>query len=131
MADCIFDAMWKQASPQFFTAFGSDGGLEYLDQGSAQARTISAIKIDSKPVVRRGTSDNNEFEEWRWRISSIDDSVGRADVKVLGFRGQAGDRVQNLNGKTWYVVNFDAENDPASQVITLRDKAIPFEQENE
>lgn len=130
MADSPFDAMWKQASPQFFTAFGSDGGLEYIPQGGS-VKTIGAIKIDSKPVVRRGTSDNNEFEEWRWRISSIDNTVGHVDVKVLGFLGQSGDRVQNLNGKTWYVVNFDGENDPASQVITLRDKAIPFEQENE
>ena len=129
MAESPFDAAMKAANSMFFAAFGADGGLSYTPQGGSP-RTISAIRVDEKTVNRLAPNQKHEFEEQRWKISSKDDSEGVIDVKVLGFKGQSGDRV-TIGSDTWFVVHRDAGNDPGMQIIVIRDKAVPYDYDNE
>lgn len=132
MADRPFDEFWKSQAVEdaFASVFGRDGGLQYKPDGEDEY-AIEATPVDAQPVNRLAPSDNLEYQEWRWRISSVSNTRGRVDPKILGFNGQRADTVLNLAGKTWYVVYRDAGNDPGSWVITLRDKAIPFDYDNE
>lgn len=120
----------QQANDAFFNAFGADGGLEYKP-AVGDSYTISAIRVDEKPVNRLAPSGSKEFEEQRWRISSVSNTAGRVNPVVLGFKGNASDTILNLDGKTWYVVGRDPGNDPGMQIITIRDKAIPMDYDNE
>jgi len=129
VADSPFDTAMKAANSAFFGAFGADGGLSYTPQGGS-ARPISAIRVDEKAVNRLAPNQKHEFNEQRWRISSKDDDEGVINVKVMGFDGQAGDRV-TIGATTWFVVHRDAGNDPGMQIIVIRDNGVPYDYDNE
>lgn len=130
MADNPFEAAWKAANPAFFSTFGRDGGLSYKPAAES-AYTISAIPVDEKPVPRFAPNGTHEFDEWRWKISSESNVLGRIDVKIMGFKGQPGDKILSLDGRDWFIVYRDAGNDPGMQIITLRDKGVPWDYDNE
>jgi len=119
-----FDDMMAQFVPMFMDVFGTTG-MSYTPQGGI-AKTIKAIKVDEFPRKIPGPNATDEFQECEVLIRSDDNALGHVAPKICAYGGDAGDRVADWLGLTWYVCGVDSQ-DPQFHKLTLRTKPFPLE----